>query len=258
LKKFLIAANWKMHGSLTFIDDFMSCCEGALAGIQQDILFLPPFVYLDKMRTFFLENCQVKYGAQNMSEHAQGAYTGEISGQMLKDLGCESVLVGHSERRTLFGETNDLVGRKFHYAHALNLIPILCVGETFVERESQQTMATIEAQLSAVFERLRGQHLKNVVIAYEPVWAIGTGHTPTPQEVENIHGKIKNYVAQLREVFIDNIKVLYGGSVTRNNAGAFLSMSHVDGALIGGASLKIEEFLAICEIAQQVSSACNP
>ncbi len=188
----------------------------------------------------------MRLGAQSVSEHAEGAYTGEMSPGMLRDLGCSYVIVGHSERRTLYGESSALVARKFEAAQAAGLVPILCVGETLEEREQGTTQAVIAEQLDCVLD---GAGLDGALVAYEPVWAIGTGRTASPEQAQEIHDFIRSRVADRDTALAGNLPILYGGSVKPSNAAELFGMADIDGGLIGGASLKAEDFLQICRAA---------
>jgi triosephosphate isomerase len=196
-----------------------------------------------------LKGSAVAWGGQNLSMHKSGAYTGEVSGPMLKDYGCTYAIVGHSERRSYYGETDKLVAEKFGAAQAAGLVPILCVGETLAEREANQTEAVVARQLDAAIQMHGIAALKNSVIAYEPVWAIGTGKTATPQQAQDVHAFIRGKLAALDKGVADGVRILYGGSMKASNAKELLAQSDIDGGLIGGASLVAEEFLAICRAA---------
>jgi len=245
----IVAGNWKMHGSRA---ENAALIEAIIATVTDDrvsCVICPPFVYLhDAWR--MLRSSAVALGAQDVCAEAVGAYTGEVSAAMLQDVGCRYTLVGHSERRSMYGDTNALVARKFVAAQSKQLIPILCVGEQLAERESGQTHEVVGAQLDAVLQ-LSGVHsLGGGVIAYEPVWAIGTGHTATPEQAQDVHAFIRQRVAKEDAKIAAGLRILYGGSVKAGNARDIFAMPDVDGGLIGGASLKAEEFLAIVAAAQ--------
>lgn len=257
MKQFLIAGNWKMNGSTGFTKEFIdSLMQQLHTSFAQQSVIIPPYPYLAKAHSL-LEQTPFKLGAQNVSEHQDGAYTGEVSADMLKDIGCEYTLVGHSERRSMYHETNEIVTAKFIAAQKAGLTPILCVGETLAEREAGDAFNVIKAQLDAVFMNGLEYNLDRCVIAYEPVWAIGTGKTASPDQAQEIHGNIANYMAQLQPEQLKNVQILYGGSVKPDNAQALFAMPDIHGGLIGGASLKVDQFLTICEIAQKVSDSCN-
>jgi triosephosphate isomerase len=240
----IVAGNWKMHGSRA---ENSALIEAIIAQVTDDrvsCIVCPPFVYLhDAWR--LLRSSAVALGAQDVCAEALGAYTGEISASMLQDVGCRYTLVGHSERRAMYGDTNALVARKFVAAQSRELIPILCVGEQLSEREAGQTNEVVGAQLDAVLQLSGVQSLSAAVIAYEPVWAIGTGRTATPEQAQEVHDFIRQRVAREDAKIAAGLRILYGGSVKAGNARDIFAMPDVDGGLIGGASLKAEEFLAI-------------
>jgi triosephosphate isomerase len=245
MRKYLIAGNWKMNGSTAAN---LELCDGIVSDLQAsdrvELLVCPPFPYLESTGRK-LAGTSVSLGAQNVSEHASGAYTGEVSAGMLKDLGCEYVIVGHSERRAMMHESNEVVARKFRAAQGEALTPILCVGETLEERTSGRMEEVVAAQLRAVLDEVGVDALGTAVIAYEPVWAIGTGRTATPEQAQEVHRHIRNILAALDVDIADGVQILYGGSVKGDNASGLFSMPDIDGGLIGGASLKAGEFLAI-------------
>jgi triosephosphate isomerase len=200
-----------------------------------------------------LSGSGVAWGAQNISQFDAGAYTGEVSGAMLVDFGCRYAIVGHSERRTLFGETSEIVAQKYAAALKAGLTPILCVGETLQQRESGTTETVIAAQLDAVTSRCGVQSLAHAVIAYEPVWAIGTGKTASPEQAQAVHAYIRGRIGGEDASIAERVQVLYGGSVKAANAGQLFAMKDIDGGLIGGASLDAHEFAAICQAARPAS-----
>lgn len=241
----IVAGNWKMHGSRA---ENRALIEGLLASATVDeragCVVCPPFVYLaDVARE--LAGSAIRLGAQDVCAENPGAYTGEVAAAMLKDVGCEYVIVGHSERRALYGESDELVARKFAAAQARDLTPILCLGEQLAERDAGQTHAVVGRQLDAVVALCGVAALAKAVVAYEPVWAIGTGRTATPEQAQDVHAFIRARVAQRDANIAAGLAVLYGGSVKASNARELFAMPDVDGGLIGGASLKAEEFLAI-------------
>jgi len=207
-----------------------------------------PFPYLPQVQQL-LSGSGIGWGAQNVSQYDSGAYTGEVSGSMLVDFGCRYVIVGHSERRALFGESSELVAQKYAAALKAGLTPILCVGETLAQREQGATVDTVAAQLAAVVERSGAQSFAHAVIAYEPVWAIGTGKTATPEEAQVVHDFIRKRLAESDEAVAASVQVLYGGSVKGSNAAQLFAMPDIDGGLIGGASLDAQEFAAIVRAA---------
>ncbi|MFC4308228.1 triose-phosphate isomerase [Steroidobacter flavus] len=250
MRRPFIAGNWKMHGSRAQNAELI---EGLLLGlpgqVPVDIAVCPPNVYLWEVGRL-LKDSIVKLGAQSCCAESIGAFTGEASAAMLKDVGCTYVIVGHSERRTIYREDDALVARKFLAAQAQGLIPILCVGETLEEREKGQTMQVVSRQLKAVLDVAAPGALQQAVLAYEPVWAIGTGKNATPEQAQAVHAHIRAEVAARDANIAARLQVLYGGSVKAGNAKEIFAMPDVDGGLIGGASLKADEFLKICAAAQ--------
>ncbi len=251
MREFLIAGNWKMNGSNAANEALVSgIAAGVPAGSGFSLLVCPPYPYLAGVGST-LEGSSVKLGAQNVSEHESGAYTGEVAPSMLKDLGCEYVIVGHSERRAMYGESSFQVAAKFQAAQAAGLTPIVCVGETLEEREDGSTESVVDFQLNAVFDAAGIGAFESAVIAYEPVWAIGTGKTATPEQAQDVHRHIRGRLAALDAGIAENVQILYGGSMKGENAAGLLAMPDIDGGLIGGASLKASDFLAIAAAAAQ-------
>jgi len=241
----LVAGNWKMNGTL---DSIKPLVEGIKAGkdavTTAEMAVCPPFVYVAQVAQM-LAGTKVAVGAQDVSDQESGAFTGEVAPGMLTDIGCKYVIVGHSERRSLYGESDDFTARKFAAARRAGLVPILCVGELLEEREQGVTEDVVARQLDAVI-RLEGiAALGDAVIAYEPVWAIGTGKTATPEQAQEVHAFIRGKLAALDADVAAKIQILYGGSMNAGNAADLLAMSDIDGGLIGGASLKPDDFLAI-------------
>ena len=223
-------------------------CAGAYGLPELDVGLCPPFVYLDDVRAA-IGGAPVLLGGQNCAEAGQGALTGEVSAGMLADVGCTFVLVGHSERRTLYGESDAEVARKTELALAAGLSPVVCVGETLAEREANRTEATVGRQLDAVMDRLDDDGLARIVVAYEPVWAIGTGRTATPAQANAVHEFLRERVAAREPKVAAGLRILYGGSVKAENAAALFSEPEVDGGLVGGASLDAGQFVDICRAA---------
>jgi triosephosphate isomerase len=242
----LVAGNWKMHGSRA---ENASLASGLLdllpEGKHVEVLVCPPFPYLLETGRL-LKDSGVKLGAQSVCAESQGAFTGEVSAAMLKDVGCHYVLVGHSERRQLYGENDALVARKFVATQSQGLWPILCVGETLEEREANRTLQVVSRQLEAVLSVSGVQSLGKAVIAYEPVWAIGTGRTASGEQAQEVHAMIRAKVASLDATIGGSVRILYGGSVKASNARELFAMPDIDGGLVGGASLKADEFARIC------------
>lgn len=248
MRKKLVAGNWKMHGSLAENAALLAALKPALAGI--DAVVCVPFPYLAQAQAE-LAGTSIAWGAQNVSEQAKGAFTGEVSASMLLDFGCKYVIVGHSERRSLYGETDQLVASKYMAAQAAGLTPILCVGESLEERESGVTEAVVARQLDAVIAAAGVNSLSKAVVAYEPVWAIGTGKTASPEQAQAVHAFIRGKIAALDAAVADQLVIQYGGSVKAANAAELMIQPDIDGGLIGGASLVAGEFVAICRAAAE-------
>ncbi len=244
----LVAGNWKMNGRRNMAASLAAeIAAAAPAGVE--VLLCPPLVYLDAVANAVCGSAVV-LGAQNLDEHEDGACTGEVSGEMLVDMACRYVLVGHSERRTLFAETSVRVADKFFRALGAGLRPVFCVGETLAEREAGHTEQVINAQLDAVFGRATAEQMADVVIAYEPVWAIGTGMTASPGQAQAVHAHIRSRLASsFGEPLAQSLRLLYGGSVKADNAASLFAGADIDGGLVGGASLDAATFLAICQAA---------
>lgn len=240
----LVAGNWKMHGNRAtnraLLDAVLAGIDG-LADVECAVCVAFPYLGEVAKR---LEGTRLAWGAQNASEHAQGAYTGEVAAAMLTEFGCRYVIVGHSERRQLYGEADKTVAAKFKAVQQQGMTPILCVGETLAEREAGRTEEVVARQLDAVFALVAKDQLKEAVVAYEPVWAIGTGRNATPQQAQDVH-------AFLRKRLSGETRILYGGSVKKDNAASLFAMPDVDGGLIGGASLVAADFVAIAAAAQK-------
>lgn len=240
-----------MHGSISEVNTLIDGIRnGAASYSDVNIAVLPAFVHLSQARDLLAQSA-VKVGAQNLYVGAQGAYTGEVSGPMLKDIGCQYVLVGHSERRTLFHEDLSMIAAKFKAALDAGLQPILCVGETRAERELGKTEQVIHAQLESVIDFVGAAAFKQAIIAYEPVWAIGTGLTATPEQAQDVHAFIRATLAKKNVDTAKTLCILYGGSMKPDNAASLLAMQDIDGGLIGGASLDAKSFLAICQAASE-------
>jgi len=246
MRKKLVAGNWKMHGSLAENAALLAAIKPALAGIEAAVCV--PFPYLAQVQAA-LAGSSIALGAQNVSEQAKGAFTGEVSASMLLDFGCKYVIVGHSERRSLYGESDELVASKYMAAQAAGLTPILCVGESLAERESGVTEAVVARQLDAVIQAAGVASLAKAVVAYEPVWAIGTGKTATPEQAQAVHAFIRSKIAALDAGVAAQLVIQYGGSVKAANAAELMVQPDIDGGLIGGASLVADEFIAICRAA---------
>jgi triosephosphate isomerase len=252
MREFLVAGNWKMNGGSAANEALVA---GIVAGVPEGdgfrLLVCPPFPYLAAVAGQ-VGGSKVALGAQTVSEHGSGAFTGETAPSMLKDVGCEYVIVGHSERRALYGESSGQVAAKFVAAQAAGLTPILCIGETLGEREAGTTEQVIDEQLNAALEVAGIAAFASAVIAYEPVWAIGTGMTATPEQAQDVHRHIRARLAEHDSDLAMKVQILYGGSMKGENAPGLLSMPDIDGGLIGGASLKANDFLAIAEAAARI------
>jgi len=251
-RKILVAGNWKMHGSLAFVKEMMAGLSDMLPEKPTyDVAVFPVYIHLNEV--IQIKPDAVLCGAQNLSEYDNGALTGEVSAEMLADLGCDMVLVGHSERRIKNGEKNDEVANKFAQAIKYGLTPILCVGESLVERQKGATFDVIWQQIKAVVERVGVSGLSEGVLAYEPIWAIGTGETATAEQAQEVHQFIRSQLALNDATIARRIRILYGGSCNGSNAYELFSMPDVDGGLIGGASLTAQDFMAICQQADKLS-----
>jgi triosephosphate isomerase (TIM) len=245
-RRSLVAANWKMNGSLESIGQLVAAIsQGVSQGTESEVLICPPFVYIAKLAGL-LEKTDIRLGAQNVSHLESGAFTGEVAPSMLKDFACEYVIVGHSERRMLYRENDVRVAEKFVAVQANGMIPILCIGELLEERESNCTEEVIARQLDAVIELAGIMAFKKAVIAYEPVWAIGTGKTATPEQAQEVHEFIRLRLARHDHETAEGVRILYGGSVKADNAKQLFELADIDGGLIGGASLVADDFLTIC------------
>ena len=250
MRRPLVAGNWKMHGSraetAALVEELLA---NAPAKPAAGCVICPPFVYLYEAARL-LRGSIFSLGAQDVCADSHGAFTGEVSAAMLKDVGCEYVIVGHSERRLLYRETDQLVARKFAAAHSKGLVPILCVGEQLADREAGRTNEVVGRQLDAVLELCGAGALGHGLIAYEPVWAIGTGRNATPEQAQEAHAFIRARVGGRDAKIAAATRILYGGSVKAGNAAELFAMPDVDGGLIGGASLKADEFLTILAAAR--------
>ncbi|MEJ7746752.1 MAG: triose-phosphate isomerase [Luteimonas sp.] len=244
MRQKVIAGNWKLHGDRAFaralLDELMAAA--APAGVER--IILPPMPYLSELIEHYASR-GLAFGAQDVSTNEKGAFTGEVSAGMLKDIGCKYGLVGHSERRQYHAETSEIVAGKFFAARKAGLVPILCVGETLHEREAGQTQWRVEQQLAPIFAMGGAHALEGAMVAYEPVWAIGTGRTASPEQVQAVHAFIRGEAAARDAKIAGSLPILYGGSVKPDNAVALFSQPDVDGGLVGGASLVARDFLAI-------------
>ena len=244
MAKPLLAGNWKMHGTAKTAAKLAADLANS-SGDYPELIVFPSYVCIPAVVTELLAAKNIAIGAQNISHHSEGAYTGEIAGKMLTDIGCSHVLVGHSERRTNCSESNELVAEKFAAAKRSGLVPILCVGETFEQRQQGQELQVIKSQLDAVVDLVGLETVCDAIVAYEPVWAVGTGETATPEQAQQVHSFIR---AELGSGGTDT-QILYGGSINADNAAALFAQPDLDGGLVGGASLEAEHFI---NIAQQI------
>lgn len=247
MRKPLIVGNWKMNGSRESVRALLLAIT-ANEDVGCDRIVCPPFVFMD-MAAGLVQQSVVELSAQNLESNKAGAFTGEISAAMLADVGCSHTLIGHSERRELFGETDEIVAAKCMAALDGGLVPILCVGETLTEREAGETESVVLRQVNEVIKIVGIEGFSRSIVAYEPVWAIGTGKSATAEEAEAVHMLIRKRLAEENERVGEKIRILYGGSVKPENAKALFAMEDIDGALVGGASLDADSFLAICEAA---------
>jgi triosephosphate isomerase len=241
----LIMGNWKMNGSREEGVQLAKALADGLGSVSQEVAVCVPFVYLSDIRAA-LGTSGIALGAQNVADQAAGAYTGEVSASMLADIGCKYALVGHSERRSYYGDTNQSVAARFCQALKQNVVPVLCVGETLAERESDKTFQVVDEQLDAVIDAAGIEAFEKAVIAYEPVWAIGTGKTASDEQAQEVHKYIRQRIAERNPAIAEKVQILYGGSVKPDNAKALFAMPDIDGGLVGGASLDAKGFLQIC------------
>lgn len=249
MRRPLVAGNWKMNGSReTIVRLVAELCEGLAEPPRAEVAVCPSYVYLSEVKAQ-IGSAAIALGAQDVSDQESGAHTGEVAGSMLTDVGCTYAIVGHSERRNIYGESDEFTARKFAAARRAGLKPVLCVGELLEEREAGVTEDVVARQLDAVIALEGVKALAYAVVAYEPVWAIGTGKTATTEQAQEVHAFIRNRVRALDPAVADGLRILYGGSVNSANAVALFGMADIDGGLVGGASLKAGEFVAICKAA---------
>ncbi|MCF6294007.1 MAG: triose-phosphate isomerase [Robiginitomaculum sp.] len=249
MRKPFVAGNWKMNGSSASIKTLVGGILDGMGRVKNaEVVVCPSFVYLSEVAQL-LAGSAVEFGSQDVAKEESGAYTGEVAVSMLKDMACKYAIIGHSERRAYYGDTDEIVAEKFIAAQKGGLTPILCVGELLEEREAGQTEAVVERQLQAVVGRAGIRALESAVIAYEPVWAIGTGKTASPEQAQAVHAFIRQWMSKEDSAVAEKVQILYGGSVKAANANELFSQTDIDGGLIGGASLSAEEFISICEAA---------
>jgi triosephosphate isomerase len=248
MRRKIVAGNWKMHGSRASARALVDAIAKA-PPTDCEIAVFPPSPYLAELIAAHVDT-SIQFGAQDVSAHDKGAFTGEVAAAMVKDIGARYALVGHSERRQYHAESNDVVAAKYAQAQAAGLVPVLCVGETLEQRDAGQTEAVIAAQLDAVIRRSTAASLARAVLAYEPVWAIGTGRTATPDQAQAVHAFVRDKIRREDAKISGSLAILYGGSVKPDNAAGLFAQPDIDGGLIGGASLVAADFLAICAAAQ--------
>lgn len=246
MRQTIVAGNWKMNASKEIVNTLALGILEGLPDVDSKVIVCVPFPYLSQVEVLVMHS-QLNLGAQNLNVNTSGAFTGEVSADMIKDFGAEYVIVGHSERRSLYGETDEIVADKAQAALDNDLTPLFCVGELLAERESGNTEAVIMRQINAVITKVGIEAFKNIIIAYEPVWAIGTGVTATPQQAQDTHAFIRSLLAQSDADIAQSTPILYGGSMNPVNAEELIACEDIDGGLIGGASLKAEDFLRICK-----------
>ena len=247
MRRKVIAGNWKMHNDLKQSEDLIKSLKELLKdkSVNCDVIMCPPFTSLSEASKH-VNGSIIKLGAQNMHFEDKGAFTGEVSASMLKSVGCEYVILGHSERRTIFNESDETINKKIKKAFEQGLKPIFCIGETLEEREKEITKDVVKRQVEKGLEGISSEQMKNLIIAYEPVWAIGTGKTATPQQAQEVHEFIRGLISsKFGSDIAEDLVIQYGGSVKPDNASELLSQKDIDGALVGGACLKADSFMGI-------------
>ena len=246
MRKTIVAGNWKMNASKDSVESLVTDILSGASDVSAEIIVCAPFPYLSQVEVL-IEGSSLMLGAQNLNLNASGAFTGEVSAEMIKDFGANHVIVGHSERRSLYGETSEIVAEKTKAAIDSGLTPILCLGESLDQRESGKTESVVSEQLNKVIKMVGIEAFNNIIIAYEPVWAIGTGMTATPEQAQAVHKFIRDLLASSSQDIAHKTAILYGGSMNAGNAVELISCADIDGGLIGGAALKAEDFLQICK-----------
>ena len=241
-----MAGNWKMNASKESVNKLILGILSGMSEVSSEVVICAPFPYLSQVEAL-ITHSQVKLGAQNLNANPAGAFTGEVSANMIKDFGARYVIVGHSERRSLYRETSSLVAEKVKAALDNDLTPLLCVGESLEQREAGETETVVAEQINAVIELVGIGAFRNIIIAYEPVWAIGTGKTASPEQAQAVHLFIRSLLGESNESIAQGTPILYGGSMNAGNANELISCADIDGGLIGGAALKAEDFLQICK-----------
>ncbi|MDP7553732.1 MAG: triose-phosphate isomerase [Candidatus Thioglobus sp.] len=247
MRKTIVAGNWKMNASKESVNKLVLGILSGMGNVSSEVVVCAPFPYLSQVEAL-ITHSQIKLGAQNLNLNMSGAFTGEVSAKMIKDFGAQHVIVGHSERRSLYGETNIMVAEKVKAALDNDLIPLFCVGETLEQREAGETESVVDAQINTVVELVGIEAFLNIIVAYEPVWAIGTGVTASPEQAQAVHAFIRQLLANKDNGVAQQTPILYGGSMNATNANELIACTDIDGGLIGGASLKPEDFLQICRV----------
>ena len=245
MRKTIVAGNWKMNASKESVNKLVMGILSGMSDVSCEVVVCAPFPYLSQVEAL-ITHSQVRLGAQNLNTNMSGAFTGEVSADMIKDFGAQHVIVGHSERRSFYGETNTIVAEKVKAALDSGLIPLFCVGETLEQREAGETESVVAAQINTVADLVGIDAFLNIVVAYEPVWAIGTGVTASPEQAQEVHAFIRQLLANNNYDVAQQTPILYGGSMNATNAKELIACADIDGGLIGGASLKPEDFLQIC------------
>ena len=247
MRRTIVAGNWKMNASKESVNKLILGILSGMSEVRSEVVVCAPFPYLSQVEAL-ITHSQVKLGAQNLNTNSSGAFTGEVSANMIKDFGARHVIVGHSERRSLYGETSALVAEKVKTALDNDLTPLLCVGESLEQREFGETEVVVAEQINTVIELVGIDAFRNIIIAYEPVWAIGTGKTASPEQAQAAHLFIRDLLRKSNESIAQSAHILYGGSMNAGNAKELISCADIDGGLIGGAALKAEDFLQICRV----------
>ncbi len=247
MRKTIVAGNWKMNASKESVNKLVMGILSGMSNVSSEVVICAPFPYLSQVEAL-ITHSQVRLGAQNLNTNMSGAFTGEVSADMIKDFGAQHVIVGHSERRSFYGETNTIVAEKVKTALDSDLIPLFCVGETLEQREARETESVVAAQINTVADLVGIDAFLNIVVAYEPVWAIGTGVTASPEQAQEVHAFIRQLLANNNYDVAQQTPILYGGSMNAANAKELIACADIDGGLIGGASLKPEDFLQICRV----------
>ena len=246
MRKTIVAGNWKMNASKDSVNSLVNDILSGVSSVNAEVIVCAPFPYLALVDSL-IDGSSLMLGAQNLNVNPSGAFTGEVSAEMIKDFGANHVIVGHSERRSLYGETSEIVAEKTKAAIDSGLTPLLCLGESLDQRESGKTESVISEQLTKVIDLVGIEAFKNIILAYEPVWAIGTGMTATPEQAQAVHMYIRALLATSNQDIAEKTPILYGGSMNAGNAAELISRPDIDGGLIGGAALKAEDFLKICK-----------